>query len=1387
MSLPKPDRRWTPGYTMAARHRLELGYLAELRRLIRDSDHAKASWGELGVSYAQVKEVLDENEGASTMELVEAMMSALGTRVRTQATIDYNRSQWDAMPDGFSKRWVCITPESRVSARSVKAAARRHYVGPVITVRTASGSMCTLTPDHRVLTGRGWVRAEQLDLTDYVFKVLRTDTPRAPHVGDLPPQIGEVVDAAMASEAVEVWPMGIGMDFDGEQPLDGQVQVVGSNGELFSQIEASFPKSVGDFSLTPADVLAEVVHFGRGDLAALLEALTGTPISLSEAELPSLPNLRRVSGGAEQSGFGPIADRDSVQFEVSTDGGGSAAVPFSEEFQGVTGQVFFDDLVDIEVGSWSGHVYDLSTEEGWFLSDDLIIHNCRHDPKTRHAHLKLDGTTLKKWQPFRSGGYSLQYPGDPSAPPELTFNCRCVVIPVQPPNLTASAFAFNPDQWRNPLNGRWIDMPWTVLTRLFRQINPPFVSITPLVGTREYLPAPGDYSEEDAPNLTWYSEMRFLYRKVAEWRKNPTLTTGELAEGIGEVLRSLDTLRYQVPRLRLLEVNNRRGDLPETRAEYQEQMESHLEDAIYSLDSVQQDLWRLPDTEFRPFVDTEPRIYRDMIAGQALNYSEQFTELSTRMSNDPVRADIQELARELAVYSASPDNLDQWDQVKFLSDVLGLNLGRDEFRDGATADLQAELRAWLYAASDIEDGLFTAHLDKVAVAYLAGRPGEIDLTPEERTAIGSFQGADRGLLYLHRGEPVSLMDAALLANVGEYLVNCQKAVLAYEAMRRGYADAIAGGTTGGSIGVTSEVTGEAQKLYVEMSSSAFGVVGMARTVKSTVLFTNTRPEDQLDALLYEMGTWPVGARGQLVVSWGSGAGHIVALEKLVDGTLVVVDPQIHKVMPVKEYLSAVQSVRSAIRTDDLELVQGKFLGEDQEAGTLNLGDSRIADTLHQLLSGKLPEREAVAAGFSLLGRELGHRPHQRMPRVSDGQRFAYVRDDHQRKVNVQMPGRELERRPNRSHVLGQELRSIEGPIDVGNGDVTRFGSFQHAFSIRPGQELAARTAVFKYNQAQLRIPKGNGKLSGRWMDSPFTLISALVRSWADRTGVDPEMLNYDWPEPNMRPMQEGDAAILLERYKVKIPPSWVDVQVDLEGKGGRIVSAKYVDRQGKVQPKSVYSAEHTAIQEAVKYNRVKALTEKIDDLKAGLEKIEGDPTTAALRLMFLYGVRVGSTDEQRGQVKAYGTTTLRMEHLSKNADGTMQLSFIAKEGIPASYTVDDPELVSYFEDRLNSGETGDSYIFATNSTKTQDRLKELTGIPYVKNHDLRTLLANVLAAQAGLKAESPTNKKEFNALRTAIATEVAAALRNKPIQAQKSYITPAVFELIEWAERKAAS
>lgn len=50
------------------------------------------------------------------------------------------------------------------------------------------------------------------------------------------------------------------------------------------------------------------------------------------------------------------------------------------------------------------------------------------DGRTRHEHRMLDGQTRPVGQAFEVEGYKIMYPGDPSADPEMIYNCRCTLI-----------------------------------------------------------------------------------------------------------------------------------------------------------------------------------------------------------------------------------------------------------------------------------------------------------------------------------------------------------------------------------------------------------------------------------------------------------------------------------------------------------------------------------------------------------------------------------------------------------------------------------------------------------------------------------------------------------------------------------------------------------------------------------------------------------------------------------------------------------------------------------------------------------------------------------------------------------------------------------------------
>lgn len=54
------------------------------------------------------------------------------------------------------------------------------------------------------------------------------------------------------------------------------------------------------------------------------------------------------------------------------------------------------------------------------------------DDRTRDTHQELDGQTVPVDEPFTVDGMEIDYPGDPNAPPELVYNCRCTLQYVYP-------------------------------------------------------------------------------------------------------------------------------------------------------------------------------------------------------------------------------------------------------------------------------------------------------------------------------------------------------------------------------------------------------------------------------------------------------------------------------------------------------------------------------------------------------------------------------------------------------------------------------------------------------------------------------------------------------------------------------------------------------------------------------------------------------------------------------------------------------------------------------------------------------------------------------------------------------------------------------------------
>lgn len=401
----------------------------------------------------------------------------------------------EATGEEMYKAWLCVTGDTPVSAVGVTHASRRHYEGPAVRIRTASGATVSLTPEHRVLTGRGWIPAKLVNEKDHLLHVVSTDPAIAPDVQEVPATIGEVVDAFMATEPVEVWSMPTGVDLDSEL-VYSQVEVVRPDRDLANSLHPRVGEFSEDLVFADADLLAELMLLGDRssldgtsgfDLASVLHRDSETARRfdrirfVGDTDLSGLGHVAQSNSGLIQDapdgrlgtgqcgcdvpcGSSSSVKPDSLRGEIASsplflsglscssdvdrlhgaefagfragssfthgsdfasDGVHAASNVVGDRLTGLAGSVAADDVVNVELYTFSGHVYDLSTTGEWYACDGLIIHNCTSDDRTRASHNVADGQIVKLAEPFRVGVALLPHPAFPGGPAHEVIRCRC--------------------------------------------------------------------------------------------------------------------------------------------------------------------------------------------------------------------------------------------------------------------------------------------------------------------------------------------------------------------------------------------------------------------------------------------------------------------------------------------------------------------------------------------------------------------------------------------------------------------------------------------------------------------------------------------------------------------------------------------------------------------------------------------------------------------------------------------------------------------------------------------------------------------------------------------------------------------------------------------------
>lgn len=275
----------------------------------------------------------------------------------------------------------CCVGGTLVWGPQVLASTTRWYAGQVVDLVTVSGYNLTVTPNHPILTPKGWVAAGLLNEGSQVVcgsGQQRVSSRIHPDEYQIPALIEEVAATLgtaglVSSRTVET----TDVDFHGDG-LGSEVCVVRTNGLLGYRLNPSLLQPFSEELLCRrhAETLALARESADAQLfvGALRPSDSGVRGFGHQAALLGSPSSR-------QPGLNAAArmERHVSTFEHPEHRPAAATNSPSNSELVLAGEIKTDNLIRVKPRFFEGHVYNLQTEGEWYTASNFITHNCLCD------------------------------------------------------------------------------------------------------------------------------------------------------------------------------------------------------------------------------------------------------------------------------------------------------------------------------------------------------------------------------------------------------------------------------------------------------------------------------------------------------------------------------------------------------------------------------------------------------------------------------------------------------------------------------------------------------------------------------------------------------------------------------------------------------------------------------------------------------------------------------------------------------------------------------------------------------------------------------------------------------------------------------------------------
>jgi hypothetical protein len=271
----------------------------------------------------------------------------------------------------------CVIGSASVELVSANAAYRRRYDGELVTIHADGEHVLAVTPNHPVLTYRGWQAAGRVQKGDYLVGGRLTDRAAmaAPDVNDVPTTCEEMF-AFLSRRGVVQRVSGARSMFHGDG-TEAEINVVWPNSELRHEVVAARTQPPAQDMFSGSDVLRAESLLGCRDTRPSFGAAALTTARGMGGRSEGFPLLSAQSAHPEHLCFVDASDLNTTVDKAPTNG---RATDLERNAQGLfafTKYVAAHKVIHVERSAFSGHVYNFSTDQGWYIANGIVTHNCR--------------------------------------------------------------------------------------------------------------------------------------------------------------------------------------------------------------------------------------------------------------------------------------------------------------------------------------------------------------------------------------------------------------------------------------------------------------------------------------------------------------------------------------------------------------------------------------------------------------------------------------------------------------------------------------------------------------------------------------------------------------------------------------------------------------------------------------------------------------------------------------------------------------------------------------------------------------------------------------------------------------------------------------------------